>query len=304
VSRFRKAEAAIAARSRQLAAVWLRVLLAIPGMAQWDWLVIRLARPACRAQLTSEGLADLPRARLLELTRAQAGRVMMFGLTPRDTPIRDLLDHVTGPELRIPAADAIGRSADVIARSQFLYEAISLSGPQISRDQRAAALMAAARTAATFLSTQARQILIQCLILAGQPLNPYQPPDLELLARRAATAILQEHPALDAVVHTRVTASTWSTDADILAAALVGRPRGRAEAIADFFTHWKPDPPLARRFAAAVDVTRTATEAPHIVKIGDERRRTAFRRIAASAVKWFGVPVRVKSNETQVSAVP
>jgi hypothetical protein len=293
VSRFRRAGAAIRAWTRQCAAVCLRVTLAIPGMAKWDWLVIRLARPACRAHPASEGLADLPRARLLELTRAQVGRAVMLGLTPRDTPLRDLLDQATGPELRVPVADAIGRSADVIARSQFLYEAICLSGPQISRDQRAAALLAAARTAATFLSTQARQILLQCLILGGQPLDPYQPPDLELLARRTATAILQEHPALDAVVHNRVTVGTWSTDVEILATALVGRPRGRAEAIADFFTHWKPDPALARRFAAAADVTRTATEAPRIVKIGHDRRRTTFRRIAASAVKWFGAPLVV-----------
>ena len=291
--RFRKAGAAIRVWTRQFAVVCLRVTLAIPGVAKWDWLVIQLARPVCRAHPASQGLADLPRARVLELTRAHAGRAVMLGLTPRDMPVRDLLDLATGPELRVPVADAIGRSADVIARSQFLYEAICLSGPQISRDQRAAALLAAARTAATFLSTQARQILIQCLILAGQPFNPYQPPDLELLARRTATAILQEHPALDDVVHTRVTAGTWSTDAEILAAALVGRPRGRAEAIADFLTHWKPDQALARRFAAAVDVARTAAEDPRIVKIGDERRRTAFRRMAASAVKWFGVPLVV-----------
>lgn len=273
--------------------VCLRLALAIPGVARWDWLVIRLARPACRTRAASEGLADLPRARLLELTRAQAGRVIVLGLAPGDVPVRDLLDQVTGSELRIPAADAIGRSADAIARSQFLYEAICLSGPEISRDQRAAALLAAARTAATFLSTQARQILGQCLILAGQPLDPYQPPDLELLARRAATAVLQEHPALDGVIHARVTAGAWSADADILAAALVGRPRGRAEAIADFFTRWKPDPALARRFAAAVDVTRTATEAPRIMKVGDDRRRTTIRRVAADAVKWFGAPLVV-----------
>ena len=219
--------------------------------------------------------------------------MILLGLTPGDLPVRDLLDQVTSPELRVPAADAIGRSPDVIARSKVLYEAICLPWPQITRDQRAVALLATARTAPTFLSTQARQILRQCLILAGQPLNPYQPPDLELLARRAATAILQEHPALDAVVHTRITAGVWSSDADILAAALVGRPRGRAEAIADFFTHWKPDPALARRFAAAVDVTRTPAEAPRVMKVGDDRRRTMFRRIAADAVKWFGAPLIV-----------
>jgi hypothetical protein len=270
VSRFRRAEAAIRARTRQFATVCLRVILAVPGMARWDWLIIQLARPACRAHPASQGLADLPQAQVLELTRTQAGRAVMLGLTPRNMPVRDLLDRATGPELRVPVADAIVRSADVIARSQFLYEAICLSGPQISRDQRAAALLATARTAETFLSAQARQILLQCLILAGQPFNPYQTPDLELLARRTATAIL--------------------------AAALVGRPRGRAEAIADFFTHWKPDPALARRFAAAADVARTATEGPRIVKIGHDRRRTTLRRIAASAAKWFGVPLIVAAT--------
>jgi hypothetical protein len=229
----------------------------------------------------------------MELARAKAGRVIVLGLAPQGIPVRDLLDQVTGPELRVPVADAIGRCADVIARSEFLYQAICLSGPEVSRDQRAAVLIAAARTADTLLSTQARQILVQCLILAGQPVDPYEQPDLELLGRRSATAILQEHPALDVVVHDRVTAGVWSADAEILAAALVGRPRGRAEAIADFLGRWGPAPAMALRFAAAVDVTRTATEAPRIVKIGDNRRWTAFRRIAAEAVKKFGAPLVV-----------
>ncbi len=268
-------------------------LSASPNRRWVDRCIAWLARHALRARADTRMLAGLEGTQLVGLVRAATTRAVILGRSVDGTSVKTLLSLVSTPEMCAATAAVLERHEDDAARSQVIYEAICLSSAEITRAQRATALMVAARTAEKLLRDQARQILTHCLTLAGQPTDPYQMQDLRLLERRTATAILEEHPALDEVVLNRLTPGTWSADLDVLAAALTARPRDRAQAIAALFRRWRPTPSDARRFAEEVDATRTTTTRPRHLVIGRDRWRVAVRRYGTRLCKLLLVPVGV-----------
>jgi hypothetical protein len=285
--------ALLARHCQQLAAPLLIAVLGTPGVRRSDRLISMMASQACRTRAVSSALANLPPAGLALLAKDPIARTLLLGKPADAFPLRDLLARVDSPELRAVAADAIERYKDTRRRDEFIYQAICLSGAEISRDQRCTALMVVAQRANQLSESHARQILIQCLILGRQPLNPYDVPDLLILGRRAATAILEDHPALDDLVYERLAIGAWSTELQILAAALVRRPLGRPAAIAALFERWRPTPALALRFAAEADLTRAFADRPRARTIRDSHWKVALRRGSAAAGKRFAVPVAV-----------
>jgi hypothetical protein len=293
VRRLRRPWRMIIREARRAIAVLVSLMLAarLGRSGRVDWLMGWLTRQAVQASSSTSALAELNRSRILQLVRGVPTRAIVLCEAPERTSVRDLLFSVDGPELRAATSDAILRHPDVVSRSEIVYEALCLAGPEITDDQRATALMVVAGSADNLLNHQARHILTQCLDVAAQRPDPYEPPDLSFLARRAATAVLEEHPTLDDVIYDRLGTSSRTSDLEILAAALTMRPRGRPQAVTALFERWKPGPNDARRFAANVDVTRITTSRARRETVGSGRKWAVARRLAVRAGKLPLVPM-------------
>ncbi len=195
-----------------------------------------------------------------------------------------MLQAVTEDDLRSGCARGLSLHADAPAVARLLYESIGLSGAQLSREQLEAALIAVTNCAASLTSIQARAVLRRCLQFGSQPVQPYEPPGLSLLAKESAVAILEEHPELDSLAWSRTGPAAWS-DLGVLGTALVRRPIGRSSAVGTLFEQWKPSTDEAVRFAATAD-TRRLTATPPIRRRSLCRRLdlgTRFRRLARLA---------------------
>jgi hypothetical protein len=275
---------------------WVAYLCLGPLTANTNWrwadrYVIWLAQCGLRAHADTEVLAGLDGRQLAGLLRDSTTRaVILRRPLARTTSAMALLESVTIPELGLVIAAALERHDDGVERSRVVYEAICLPTAATTRMQRETALLVVARTADKLLRDQARQILSHCLKHAAQPTDPYQPEEPRLLERQAATAVLEEHPALDAVVLDRVSPGMWSTDLEILAAAFTARPRGRAEAIAALFGCWQPSSSFARRFAAVIDTSRTTSSRVQSAVVGRDHGQVTARRYATRLSKLFLVP--------------
>jgi hypothetical protein len=168
--------------------------------------------------------------------------------------IDDLMAVATQPELAPLVALVVGWRDDVpVERSTEVYQIIAL-GAVGGADQVQAALMVVAAKAETISAAHAAAILGRCLIFAGQPINPYQPPGLPLQAKVTAVALLQEHPELDVEIYARLRPNFERAALEVMAVALRGRPSGRPSAVVEVLRAWRPSVADAQSFAKECDV--------------------------------------------------
>lgn len=124
---------------------------------------------------------------------------------------------------------------------------MSLVGTRIPFDERVTLLATAALVPQLLTDGEARMVLGFGLNEAAVDLGPYTRADLAVAARRAAAAILREHPLLDGEILERLGTPRTGSDLEIYAAALSRRPYARPDALATLLGACRPSSESRRR---------------------------------------------------------
>lgn len=274
--------------SRWVAVRFLQSRLASKRFA--SRLTLVMLRGVVRGAPHTRQLAELEDGVLLGFAQDKSVRAVILG-HPILAPSSEVLALATSEDLRSPVSQALAQNNEGPQWSALMKRTICDGKPE--GDLYATSLMAVARAAGKLFDTDATEILLHCFALTGQRVNPYEPRDLPALRRRAAIAILEEHDQLDQEVFKRLTHSMWSNEIEIYAAALLGRPGKRAQALASLFASWRPTPDLARRFMGETNNVRTPDTRPHNHFVGRRRWATALRASAAVVGRYASAPVCV-----------
>lgn len=184
----------------RLAAATLVSLLARQGLSSPTFLKL-LGQLAKWAQPRPHGeeLASCDRLELGRLSvSGQAGRSLACGrLVPGASP-KSIMDAVESPEIVQPAARLLTMHPGTQSVSLACYETV-LAPAESGSDRLAVAALVATRRSEAIETAHAKKLLSWAATLAKQPVDPYEPPGLAVLAQTAGASLLASNEALDPV---------------------------------------------------------------------------------------------------------
>lgn len=237
---------------QRLASRLASLLLVLPNWKLIDYLIAVLVR-AAQPLPWAPDISGLPTSDVAKMARARGGlRAIALSHLEQGVGPSDLMSVVSEGYLVQPAARLIALHPDAAARSETIYQSI-LAQAEVGPQRLATAFLVTWKTAETLQTSHASTILRHALVLANQPIDPYQPPGLHVLARQAAAAIVAEHPELDPQLHEILRGSPGRSVIEIIASGLHVRRRGIGNAVADALAAWRPDRARARSFLKMID---------------------------------------------------